>query len=57
MSKKTKKLDSICIDLSPAEAVVLFNELLDVPGGTRLPKIRQLCEELENVFRFEGEKS
>jgi hypothetical protein len=34
------------IELSFVEARVLLDELLDVRGGARLPKVRQVCREL-----------
>lgn len=42
--------DTIAIELTPAEARVFLNELLDVPGGARRPKIRQVCAELSGSF-------
>lgn len=42
--------DRICIDLSPAEACVFLDELSDVPGGTRLPKLRQVCAAISTVL-------
>ena len=42
-----RSLDHIHIDLLPAEAKVLFDELSNVRGGARLPKLRQVCVELE----------
>lgn len=38
------------IELSPAEARVFHEELSHVRGGARLPKIRQVCVELEKAF-------
>jgi len=35
--------DAICIELSGAEARVLLDELSDVRGGARLPKLKQVC--------------
>jgi len=37
----------VCIDLSAGEAHVLLDELSNVRGGARLPKLRRVCEELE----------
>jgi hypothetical protein len=37
----------IHIDLSGAEAAVLFEELENVRGGSKLPKVRQVCEGLK----------
>ena len=42
--------DHFHIDLSPAEARVLFEELSSVRGGARMPKLRQVCEGLDAVF-------
>ena len=42
----------IYIDLSVAEAKALLEELLDVRGGTRMPKIRQVCQALEARFEL-----
>ena len=42
--------DTICIELPIGEARALLNELSDVRGGARLPKLRQVCKELEDSF-------
>jgi hypothetical protein len=42
--------DLICVELSPAEARVLLDELSHVRGGARLPKLRQVCAGLEALF-------
>jgi hypothetical protein len=42
--------DAVCIELSSAEARVLLDELSGVRGGARLPKLRQVCDELEASF-------
>jgi hypothetical protein len=44
--------DIICVELSPAEARVLLDELSDVRGGARLPKLRQVCVGLEALFKL-----
>lgn len=36
------------IDLTGAEAAVLLDELENVRGGSKLPKVRQVCEGLKN---------
>lgn len=36
----------IHVDLTVAEAMVLLEELSNVRGGSRLPKLRQVCEGL-----------
>jgi hypothetical protein len=33
--------------LTGGESRALLEELLNVPGGSRMPKLRQLCHELE----------
>jgi hypothetical protein len=38
---------TVRVELTLAELRVLLDELLDVPGGSRRPKIRQLCHALE----------
>lgn len=45
--KIRQALNSISIDLTPAEASVFLEELSNVRGGARLPKIRQVCAEIE----------
>jgi hypothetical protein len=40
----------IHIDFSVAEARAFIEELAHVRGGARLPKIRQVCTELEVSF-------
>jgi hypothetical protein len=42
--------DRICIDFSGAEARAFLDELSDVPGGSRLPKLRQVCSGLEGAL-------
>lgn len=42
--------DYIHIDLSGAEAAVLLEELETVPGGSKRPKIRQVCEDLGRLL-------
>lgn len=37
----------IHLDLSGAEAAVLLEELENVRGGSKLPKVRQVCEGLK----------
>lgn len=54
--KITRSLDTICIELPPAEARVLLDELAHVRGGARLPKIRQVVAELEATFSLETPK-
>lgn len=44
--------NAIRLEMSGAEAKALLNELLDVPGGSRLPKIRQACHLLGLWHRF-----
>jgi len=41
---------SVSIELSLIEARALLYELSNVRGGARLPKLRQVCESLENLF-------
>ena len=48
--KIRRSVNSVCIDLGPAEARVFLEELSDVRGGARRPKIRQLCKELETAL-------
>lgn len=49
--------NTICVEFTPAEARVFLDELSHVRGGARLPKIRQVCKELESVFEIEGKNS
>lgn len=44
--KITRTEGGVTIAMSGAEARVLLDKLLDVPGGARLPKLRQVCREL-----------
>ncbi len=41
---------SVSIELSSSEALVLLEELANVRGGARLPKLRQVCQKLEALF-------
>ena len=54
--KIRRTADSICIELPPAEAKVLLDELAHVRGGARLPKIRQVVAELEAAFSIDTPK-
>jgi hypothetical protein len=49
----SRTIDTVCIELPFAEARVLFDELSHVRGGARLPKLRQVCRELEETFILE----
>lgn len=45
---KIKRIsNSVYIDLSVAEARVFLEELSNVRGGARLPKLRQVCAGIE----------
>jgi len=49
--KVTRSIDDrVCVELSGAEARALLEELSDVPGGSRLPKLRQLCSGLDGAL-------
>lgn len=45
-----RSADYFHIDLLPAEARVLLEELSHVRGGARLPKLRQVCVGLEALL-------
>lgn len=45
------------IEFAAAEARVFLEELLDVPGGARRPKIRQACAQLELAFKGVDERA
>lgn len=51
-----RSADSVHIDLSIAEARVFLEELAHVRGGTRLPKLRQVCDGLEALFTLMAPK-
>jgi len=40
------------IDLTPTEAQVLLDELSNVRGGSRLPKLRQVCAQLDTSLKL-----
>lgn len=42
--------ESVQITLTGQEAVILIEELSDVPGGSRLPKVKQLHDELRQAL-------
>ena len=44
--------DRVQIDLTGAEARVLLEELAHVRGGSRLPKLRQVCVGLEVTLSY-----
>lgn len=48
--------DGISFLMSGAEGRVLLEELLDVPGGSRMPKISQLCRGLGLWAKLEEER-
>lgn len=45
-----RSAEYIHIDLTGAEAAVLLEELENVRGGSKLPKIRQMCDSLRTVI-------
>ena len=49
--------DGFRIEFSGAEARVFFEELSDLPGGARRPKIRQVCDALELAFKGVDERA
>jgi len=49
--------DGYRIEFATGEAKAFFDELVDVPGGARRPKIRQVCHELELAFRGIDERA
>lgn len=49
--------DGVAIVMSGAEGRVLLEELLDVPGGARLPKLRQVCRGLGLWHKEEEERT
>jgi len=46
--------NGVRLEMSGAEAKALLDELLDVPGGSRMPKISQACRML-GLWRKFGE--
>lgn len=46
----TRSNGHVHIDLPIAAGRFLLQELLDVKGGSKLPKVKQLCKELEAAF-------
>jgi hypothetical protein len=57
LSLKTRRtVKIIYIEFSPAEARVLLDELSDVRGGARLPKLKQVCRELEMALVIEAQR-
>lgn len=52
--KIRRTTDSICVELPLAEAAVLLDELSHVRGGARLPKLKQVCTELEGALALEA---
>lgn len=46
--------DNMRVELTSTDALMLLEELEHVPGGSRLPKIRKLCEELAVAFGLSG---
>ena len=43
--------DCICLELTPAEARNLLDELSNVRGGARLPNLRKVCALLDALFK------
>ena len=44
--KARRLANTLSLELSYQEAQVLLDELSDVRGGARLPKLRQVCDEI-----------
>lgn len=51
-----RSAEYIHIDLTGAEAAVLLEELENVRGGSKLPKVRQVCEGIKESLAFIGTK-
>lgn len=51
--KAHRTLDRIQLDMTIAEARALLEELVDVPGGTKLPKLRQTCRVLDDAIALQ----
>lgn len=48
---KIQRFDGrVLIEFKPSEARVFLDELSHLRGGARMPKIRQICAELELAF-------
>ena len=45
--KVRRDIDTVHIELTSIEARFFLEELANVRGGNRLPKLRQICRELE----------
>ena len=52
MMKIEQSAYKVHLELTLAEMRVLLDELLDMPGGSRRPKIRQLCNALETQLKL-----
>jgi len=46
--KARRFASTLSLELSYQEAQVLLDELSDVRGGARLPKLRQVCDEIRS---------
>jgi hypothetical protein len=49
--------DGYRIEFAAGEAKAFFEELVDLPGGARRPKIRQVCDQLELAFKGVDERA
>jgi hypothetical protein len=51
-----RTVQTLSIELPLAEALVLLDELSHVRGGARLPKLKQVCHELEMALTLEAQR-
>lgn len=43
---------AVCVELPLAEARVFLDELAEVRGGSKLPKLRQVCDHLARTLEL-----
>jgi hypothetical protein len=51
-----RTISTLSIELPLAEALVFLDELSHVRGGARMPKLKQVCLELEGALTLEAQR-
>lgn len=42
--------DGVALEFTLSEAKIFYEELADLPGGSRLPKLKEVCGKLAVMF-------
>jgi|WetSurMetagenome_2_1015567.scaffolds.fasta_scaffold268719_3 hypothetical protein len=49
--KIVRGTNTVSVELTIPEARLLLEELLDVPRGSKMQKVKQICDSLAHFFR------